>query len=91
MPVHLQEFERMIIHKSNNHAKDFSILIAIVDNNLENIIEQYETNIGDLDPFELKRLLQNICERILSNYRRDLLFRYTLKQNFEHDPLREVL
>ena len=89
--MHLLAWGWIRINQSNAQVKQFKILVSIVDSNLEKVVEQYEPDIGDLDPFELKRLLQNICERILSNYRRDLLFGYTLKQNFEPDPLREVL
>ena len=75
----------------NARTKQLKILIAIVDSNLEKFVEQYETEIGDLDPFELKRFLQNMCERILSNYRRDLLLGYALNRNVEPDSLREIL
>jgi hypothetical protein len=81
----------MSINVGSAQDKQFKILVAIVDSDLEKLVEQYETDIEDLDPYELKRLLQNICERILSNYRRDLLLRYPNKRIIEDDSLREVL
>ena len=81
----------MSINVGNAQDKKFKILVAIVDSDLEKLVEQYETDIEDLDPYELKRLLQNVCERILSNYRRDLLLGYPLKRNNEPDSLKEVL
>ena len=81
----------MSINVGNAQDRKFKILVAIVDSDLEKLVEQYETDIEDLDPYELKRLLQNVCERILSNYRRDLLLGYPLKRNNEPDSLKEVL
>ena len=40
------------------------------------IVENYMKDLGDLDPFVMKRLLQNVCNRIVSEYRRDLLREY---------------
>jgi hypothetical protein len=81
----------MSINVGNAQDRKFKILVAIVDSDLEKLVEQYETDVEDLDPYELKRLLQNVCERILSNYRRDLLLGYPLKRNNEPDSLKEVL
>jgi hypothetical protein len=81
----------MSINVGNAQDRKFKILVAIVDSDLEKLVEQYEADVEDLDPYELKRLLQNVCERILSNYRRDLLLGYPLKRNNEPDSLKEVL
>ena len=52
------------------------ILISIINGENGEVVEEYKRDIGDLDPFELKRLLQNVCNRILSQYRRELLVGY---------------
>lgn len=52
------------------------ILISIINGENGEVVEEYKRDIGDLDPFELKRLLQNVCNRILSQYRRELLIGY---------------
>ncbi len=52
------------------------ILISIINGENGEVVEEYKRDIGDLDPFELKKLLQNVCNRILSQYRRELLMGY---------------
>ena len=52
------------------------ILISIINGENGEVVEEYKRDIGDLDPFELKKLLQNVCNRILSQYRRELLVGY---------------
>jgi len=59
------------------------ILIAIVDGERGRVVEQYQKDVEDLDPFELKKLLQNVCDRIMSEYRRDMLLGYAHVQS--HD------
>ena len=65
----------MISDLKSTCEKKIKILIAIVDSEQE-VLDRYEDDIGYLDPFELKRLLQNVCEGILTEYRRDLLLGY---------------
>lgn len=52
------------------------IHISIIDGENGEVVEEYQRDIGDLNPFELKRLLQNVCNNILSQYRRELLMGY---------------
>jgi len=66
----------MKYNKSDARAKQPKILIAIIDGDHGKVVEQYQKDIEDLDPFELKKLLQNVCDSILSEYRRDLLLGY---------------
>ena len=65
----------MISDRNSTFEKKIKILVAIVDSEHE-VLDRYEEDIGYLDPFELKKLLQNICEGILTEYRRDLLLGY---------------
>jgi len=58
------------------HPKRPKILIAIIDGDRGNVVDRYLEDIGDLDAFELKRLLQNVCDGILSEYRRGLKLGY---------------
>lgn len=58
------------------HSMQPLILISIINGENGEVVEEYKRDIGDLDPFELKRLLQNVCNRILSQYRRELLLEY---------------
>jgi hypothetical protein len=57
------------------------ILIAIIDGEQGKMVERYLKDTEDLDPYELKKLLQNVCDRILSEYRRDMLLGYARIQN----------
>ena len=68
--------------QNNIRLKQSLILISIVDGENGKVVEEYKRDIGDLDPFSLQRLLQNVCNRILKNYRRDLLMGYARA----HDP-----
>lgn len=66
----------MKINRNSNHAKQTIILVSIIDGENGDIVEDYKKDIGDLDPFAIKRLLQNVCNSIVSEYRRDLLRGY---------------
>jgi hypothetical protein len=49
------------------------ILISVLDNDLGVILSFYKSeNFKCLDAFELKKLLENICENIISQYKEDL-------------------
>jgi len=67
------------------------ILISIINGENGEVVEEYKRDIGDLDPFELKKLLQNVCNRILSQYRRELLMGYAqasrVSPNQSHKPV----
>lgn len=65
------------------------ILIAIIDGDQGKMVERYLKDTEDLDPYELKKLLQNVCDRILSEYRRDMLLDYARLQNLNitHIPV----
>ncbi len=58
------------------HAIQPLIQISIINGENGEVVEEYKRDVGDLDPFELKKLLQNVCNRILSQYRRELLMGY---------------
>ena len=66
----------MKINQNNIRLKQAFILISIIDGENGKVVEEYKKDIGDLDPFSLKRLLQNVCNSILMEYRRDLLLGY---------------
>lgn len=66
----------MTIVRNSIRASQPLIRISIVDGEKGEVIEEYREYVGDLDPFALKRLLQNVCSGILSQYRRDLLLGY---------------
>ncbi len=68
--------ELMTVDRNSIRASKPLILISIVDGENGEVVEEYREDIGDLDPFALKRLLQNVCSDILSRYRRDLLLGY---------------
>ena len=67
----------MKINRGPCRPKQPKILIAVVNGDHGKVVEQYQKDVGDLDPFELKMLLQNVCNHILSEYRRDLQLEYT--------------
>jgi hypothetical protein len=64
------------INQNNIRLKQAFILISIIDGKNGEVVEGYKKDIGDLDPFSLKRLLQNVCNGILMQYSRDLLLGY---------------
>ena len=66
----------MKIYQNNIRLKQAFILITIIDGENGKVVEEYKKDIGDLDPFSLKRLLQNVCDSILMEYQRDLLLGY---------------
>ena len=66
----------MTVDRKSIRASQPLILISIVDGETGEVVEEYREDVGDLDPFVLKRLLQNVCSGILSQYRRDLLLGY---------------
>ena len=66
----------MTVDRNSIQASQPLILISIVDGETGEVVEEYRKDVGDLDPFELKRLLQNVCSGIVSQYRRDLLLGY---------------
>ena len=66
----------MKIYQNNIRLKQAFILISIKDGENGKVVEEYKKDIGDLDPFSLKRLLQNVCDSILMEYQRDLLLGY---------------
>ena len=66
----------MTVDRNSIQASQPLILISIVDGKTGEVVEEYREDVGDLDPFELKRLLQNVCSGIVSQYRRDLLLGY---------------
>ena len=68
--------ELMTVDRNIIRASQPLILISVLDGENGEVLEEYREDVGDLDPFELKRLLQNICSGILSQYRRDLLLGY---------------
>ena len=72
----------MISDRNATFEKKIKILVAIVDSEHE-VLDRYEEDIGYLDPFELKNLLQNICEGILTEYRRDLLLGYDYMRSID--------
>jgi len=56
-----------------NRTGRYRILISVFDDNLGEILDHYNSeNFKYLDVFELKKLLENICESILLEYKRDL-------------------
>ena len=67
----------LIINQNNFRLKQALILISIIDGETGKVVEEYQKDIGDLDPFSLKRLLQNVCNGIVKQYRQDLLIGYT--------------
>ena len=75
----------MKIYRNDDHAKDTIILISIMDGENGEIVENYRKDIGDLDPFVIKRLLQNMCNRIVSEYRQDLLRGYASAHELERN------
>ena len=62
----------MKLNQNNLRLKQSIILISIIDGESGKIMEEYRKDIGDIDPFSLKRLLQNVCNGILKRYRRDM-------------------
>ena len=66
----------MKLNQNNLRLKQSIILISIIDGESGKIMEEYRKDIGDIDPFSLKRLLQNVCNGILKRYRRELLTGY---------------
>lgn len=66
----------MTVDRNSIRASQPLIHISIVDGEKGEVVEEYKEYVGDLDPFALKRLLQNVCSDILSQYRRDLLLGY---------------
>ena len=49
------------------------ILISVIDDDIGEILSQYESeDFEGLDAFDLKKLLENVCESIILEYKRDL-------------------
>ena len=49
------------------------ILISVIDDDIGEILSQYESeDFEGLDAFDLKKLLENVCEGIILEYKRDL-------------------
>jgi hypothetical protein len=49
------------------------ILISVIDDDIGEILSQYESeDFEGLDAFDLKKLLENVCEGIILEYKRDI-------------------
>lgn len=71
-----------------NNPSKYRILISVEEGNTKEILSRYESEeFKHLDAFELKKLLENTCNRIILNYKRDLRAREAVRESFQRIKL----